>query len=158
MLVAFSRSHGFICRKVVGDQPVKLANDLGCIARSEVEDELESFGLVYASRAVGSHLAVAFPVKAFPLARGLPRVVDRVAARRHKAEHARLEARRDGRTRYSTGTEKRQGICPGDEPRLFLTQIGYRHLAPKLDAFSNAAKPPRNLDKYDSQKPPRGNA
>ena len=59
MLVAFSRSHGFICRKVVGDQPVKLANDLGCIARSEVEDELESFGLVYASRAVGSHLTVA---------------------------------------------------------------------------------------------------
>lgn len=158
MLVAFSRSHGFICRKVVGDQPVKLANDLGCIARSEVEDELESFGLVYASHAAGSHLAVASAVEVLPLARGLPRVVDRAAARQHQAERARLEARRDGRTRYSTGNEKRQGICSGDEPRLFLAQIGYRHLAPKLDAFSNDAKPPRNLDKHDGQKPPRGNA
>ncbi|WP_443730573.1 hypothetical protein [Slackia isoflavoniconvertens] len=76
----------------------------------------------------------------------------------HQAEHARLEARRDGRTCYSTGNEKRQGICSGDKPRLFLAQIDYRHPAPKLDAFSNDAAPPRNLDKYDSQKPPRGNA
>ena len=97
-------------------------------------------------------------MEVFPLARRLPRVVDRAAARQHQAERARLEACRDGRTSYSTGNEKRQGICLGDEPGLFLAQIGYRHLAPKLDAFSNAAKPPRNLDKYDSQKPPRGNA
>lgn len=150
MLVAFSGSHGFICRKVVGDQPVKPANDLARIARSEVEGELESFGLVYASRAVGSHLAVAPPVEVLELARRLPRVVDRAAARRHKAERAGLEAHRDGRTRYSTGNEKRQGICSGDEPRLFLAQIGYRHLAPKLDAFSNDATPPLHLDKHDS--------
>lgn len=39
-----------------------------------------------------------------------------------------------------------------------MAQIDYRHPAPKLDAFSNAAKPPRNLDKYDGQKPSRGNA
>ena len=158
MLVAFSRSHGFICRKVVGDQPVKLANDLGRIARSEVEDELESFGLVYASHAAGSHLTVASAVEVLPLARRLPRVVDRAAARRHKAERAGLEAHRDGRTRYSAGNEKRQGICSGDEPKLFLAQIGYSHLAPKLDTFSNAATPPLRLDKYDGQKPPRGNA
>ena len=63
-----------------------------------------------------------------------------------------------GEPAYFTGNEKRQGTCPGDEPRLFLAQIGHRHLAPKLDAFSNAAKPPRNLDKHDGQKPSRGNA
>lgn len=39
-----------------------------------------------------------------------------------------------------------------------MAQIDYRHPAPKLDAFSNAAKSPRNLDKYDGQKPSRGNA
>ena len=150
MLVAFSRFHGFICRKVVGDQPVKLANDLRRIARSEAEGELESFGLVYVSHAAGSHLAVASPVEVFPLARRLPRVVDRAAARQHQAERARLEARRDERTRYSTGNEKRQGICSGDEPGLFLARIGYRHLAPKLDAFFNAAKPSLRLDKHDS--------
>ena len=97
--------------------------------------------------------------KCFPLARRLARVVDRAAAHDHQAECVRLEARRHaGELAYSTGNEKRQGTCPGDEPRLFLAQIGHRHLAPKLDAFSNAAKPPRNLDKHDGQKPPRGNA
>lgn len=90
------------------------------IARSEVEGELESFGLVYASHAAGSHLAVASPAEVLPLTRRLPRVVDRTAARRHKAERAGLEAHRDGRTRYSAGNEKRQGICSGDEPGLFL--------------------------------------
>lgn len=63
-----------------------------------------------------------------------------------------------GEPAYSTGNEKRQGTCPGDEPRLFLAQIGHRHLAPKLDVFSNATKPPLRLDKHDGQKPPRGNA
>lgn len=158
MLVALTRALVFVCRRIVGNQPVKLANNLERIARSEAEGELESFGLVYVSHAAGSHLAVASPAEAHPLDRGLVHMTDRIAARRYEAERAGPEARRDGRTRYSTGNEKRQGICSGDEPRLFLAQTGYRHLAPKLDAFSNAVKPPRNLDKHDGQKPSRGNA
>lgn len=116
MLVAFSRSHGFICRKVVGNQPVKLVNDLGRIARSEVEGELESFGLAYAAHSAGSHLAVASPVEVLPLARRLPRVVDRTAARQHQAEHARLEARRDGQTRYSAGNENAKEFVQATNP------------------------------------------
>lgn len=95
-----------------------MANDFKRIARSEAEGELESFGLVYASHAAGSHLTVASAVEVLPLARRLPRVVDRAAARRHKAERAGLEAHRDGRTRYSAGNEKRQGICSGDKREL----------------------------------------
>ena len=120
-------------------------------------DPLDHLGIGVALEA-RNYLAVASAVEVLPLARGFPRVVDRVAARQYEAERARLEALRDGRTRYSAGDEKRQGICSGDEPRLFLAQIGYSHLAPKLDTFSNAATPPLRLDKYDGQKPPRGNA
>lgn len=150
MLVAFSRSHGFVCRRIVGNQPVKLANDFKRIARSEAEGELESFGLVYVSHAAGSHLAVASAVEVLPLARGLPRVVDRIAARRHRQNiHVSKPAETD-EPAYSTGNEKRQVICPSNEPGPFLAQIDHRHLAPKLDAFSNDAKPPPHLDKHDS--------
>ena len=41
------------------------------------------------------NLAVASPVEVFELARGPPRVVDRAAARKHQAERAGHEARRD---------------------------------------------------------------
>ncbi len=47
MLVAFSTGLVFVCRRIVSNQPVKLANDFKRIARSEAEGELESFGLVY---------------------------------------------------------------------------------------------------------------
>ena len=84
-------------------------------------------------------------------------MTDRVATRRHKAERAGLEARRDGRTRYSKGNEKRQGICPATNPGFSWRRLIIATWRPNW-IHSNAATPPPHLDKHDGQKTPRGNA